>query len=387
MGLQITDGAADSSETVGESVRNHVAIVLAQAAVDLQNSDGTVIATLAQHAIEKFQPSSSDNRREPSSDEANDTAPKKKLKKHLTLNDNNHPDVQAMRRKLKSHPELETDVYHFLTLVNDPLAKEFREAFSEHRSFEFMDEAKETVLSAYEDNANDGEFMTKDQMAAALGNVHSEENLKTAQLRIDYCKTKIGLCDKEEGTDIERWLFVRKKRKHGHRKDQRSIAKSYNTNNKFAIAAQKIQARAAYSDALKVPIKEVTDDMVDTLGIEHWLKTSETQKAVKQAQEVAKALGSETATPKAKTKGQARPQIIQVSPTDELFKSVPKVISEYKDVNSDIKKYNKIFAGSDCSYISTSITNLKNLNQKKKINEEYYETVVQGVPKKLRLIC
>ena len=127
--------------------------------------------------------------------------------------------------------------------------------------------------------------------------------------------------------------------------------------------------------------------MVDALGIEHWLKTGETQKAAKQAQEVAKALGSETATPKANTKGQARPTIIQVSPTDELFKSVPKVISEYKDVNSDIKKYNKIFAGTDCSYISTSITNLKNLTQKKKITEEYYETVVQGVPKKLRLIC
>ena len=47
-----------------------------------------------------------------------------------------------MRRKLKALPELDRDVYHWLTVANDPLANEFKKAFGENRDFEFMQEAK-----------------------------------------------------------------------------------------------------------------------------------------------------------------------------------------------------------------------------------------------------
>ena len=65
MGLDVVDDANASAassqvaetnvETEFERVRNSVAIVLAQTAVDVKNSDGNVIAELAQQAIEKYQ--------------------------------------------------------------------------------------------------------------------------------------------------------------------------------------------------------------------------------------------------------------------------------------------------------------------------------------------
>jgi hypothetical protein len=102
---------------------------------------------------------------------------------------------------------------------------------------------------------------------------------------------------------------------------------------------------------------------------------------VTQAQAVAKALAGDKHIPKPKPSNKARPKVSQVSPTDELIKSVPKVISEYKEVQSEIKKVNKVFARLDCPYISENILHLKNLNQKKRIDEEYLESVVQGAPK------
>ena len=77
LGLDVVDDAnasAASSQVaetiVGteiERVRNSVAIVLAQTAVDVKNSDGNVIAELAQQAIEKYQtgPIAVVNRQEP----------------------------------------------------------------------------------------------------------------------------------------------------------------------------------------------------------------------------------------------------------------------------------------------------------------------------------
>ena len=133
--------------TAAAVLKDQVALVLAQTAVDVQTSPITVVAELARQAINGFQPvtDAADNRRKPheSSDEG-ETGKNKKTKQAslLTLADNNHSDIQAMRRKLKQHPEVNTDVYSWLDRAKDPLFQEFRRAFSEKRNFAFMQERR-----------------------------------------------------------------------------------------------------------------------------------------------------------------------------------------------------------------------------------------------------
>ena len=107
-------------------------------------------------------------------------------------------------------------------------------------------------------------------MAAAYGDVNSPICLAHADARIAYCKTKPDtLCGFEDGTHLPKWRFTKNTVSSGHRKDKRAIAKSYNTNNKLAIGAQQIKARAAYATSHNLPLNQVTDAMVASLGVDH----------------------------------------------------------------------------------------------------------------------
>ena len=57
--------------------------------------------------------------------------------------------------------------------------------------------------------------------------------------------------------------------------------------------------------------------------------------------------------------------VLDVKPIDELIKSIPKIISEYKKVHLEITQANKVFIGKECAYLSENILNLKNLDKTK----------------------
>jgi len=310
-------GDAEHAASDDRSVRESVALVLAKTAIEMKTSPDTIVGQLARHAIgANFGGEETDrdvflsspqredgagvviyrleplNTEDESIEDGNAKTKQKVIKKpvDLTLNDNNHTVVQALRRKLKTQTDLQNDVYYWLNIdKTNPLLQEFRQAFSTAKSFDFMESSREVIVSAYTNEDAIGELMTRIQMAAAYGDPRSEECLGQADNRIAFCKKHPeALCGAEPGTGEPKWRFHRDIVSGGTEKIERAIAKSYNTNSKFAIGAEAIKARVNYSISYSMPLRAVTDAMVAVQGITHWVNTglAEQRGAIPQGKEV-----------------------------------------------------------------------------------------------------
>ena len=264
-------------------------------------------------------------------------------------------------------------------------------------------------------------------MAAAYGDPRNPVCLLHADNRIAFCKQHPALCGKEPGTGEPKWRFIRDIVSGGTEKIERAIAKSYNTNSKFAIGAEAIKARVNYSISNKMPLHAVTDAMVAVEGVTHWVNTglAEQRGAIPQGKEVGqegegleggeqgKGQGSHVEeNNKVKETGSAagrggggkgrgggrgetgggggrgtspggkktvRPKIATGSPIEEIIKGMPKLLADHKQLEWEMRTVFAKYETKVCPYVTENITKLKSFEKQKKIDEVYLDLVLQGV--------